>query len=210
MNIMCDMTHFIIIVPFPNEIATTLTEHFMQYVLLKFGICHLVILDDDSPFKGVFTVMCKALRINYYILAKRNDKGLLVVNFHRFINKAIAIAAEDRDANDVFVVANVATEYAWNIYTIDGTDILRGVPDIGRELRFPLDINLSVLPPIVSYNAESVVSYLRLTDFVRYFASTIWKILIEDRRTSHADRINYNRNIVTMLPDDLAMARTIV
>ena len=64
MNVICDMTQFVIIVPVPDEVASTLAEHFMQHVLLKFGICHLVILDDGILFKGVFSAMCKALRIN--------------------------------------------------------------------------------------------------------------------------------------------------
>ena len=83
MNIMCDMTQFVIVVPVPDEIASTLVENFMQHVFLKFGICHLIILDDGSPFKGVLSVMCKALRINYDIIAKRNRKGLLVNKFNK-------------------------------------------------------------------------------------------------------------------------------
>ena len=70
MNVMCGMTQFVIAILVPNERGATLTEHFMQHVLLKFGICHLVILDDGNPFKGVFTAICKALNINYDILAK--------------------------------------------------------------------------------------------------------------------------------------------
>ena len=54
MNLMCDMTQFVIVVPVPNEIATTLAEYFMQHVLLKFDICHHIILDNGSLFKGVF------------------------------------------------------------------------------------------------------------------------------------------------------------
>ena len=108
MNVMCDMTQFVIVVPVLDEIADILAEHFMRHELLKFGICHLVILDDGSPFKDVFTVMCKVLHINYDNLAKRNHKGLLVEKCHRFINKTITIAAEDRDTNDVFVVVDNA------------------------------------------------------------------------------------------------------
>ena len=69
---------------------------------------------------------------------------------------------------------------------------------------------ICALPPIVSSNIESVVPYLRLTDSNRYFASNIMKILVEDRSTVHAERINTNRNIVNMLPDDLVMDRTTV
>ena len=68
--------------------------------------------------------------------------------------------------------------YVWNSSPIDGTNILRSIPTIGRELRFPLDIDLSALPPIVSNNTESVVSYLHLIDSNRYFVSIILKILV--------------------------------
>ena len=210
MNVMCDMTQFVVVVPVLNEVASTLSEHFMQHVLLKFGICYLFFLDDGSPFKGVFLAMCKALHINYEILAKRNHKGLLVEKFHRFLNKAITIAAEDRGTNDIFVAAGVAAGYAWNSSPIDGTGILRSVPAIGRELRFPLDVDISALPALVTNNADSVISYLRLTDNNRHFATTILKILIEDRRDTHAERINHSRNIVSMQPGDLVMARTAV
>ena len=182
----------------------------MQHGLLKFGICHLVILDDGSPFKGVFSAMRKALRINYEILAKRNHKGLLVEKLHRFLNKEITIAAEDRGTNNIFVAAGVAAGYAWNSSPIDGTDILRRFPAIGRELQFPLDVDISTLPELVTNNADSVISYLRLTDTTRHFATTILKILIEDRRDTHADHINHSRNIVLMQPGDLVMAQTAV
>ena len=163
-----------------------------------------------SPFKGVCSAMCKASRINYEILAKRDHKGLLVEKFYRFLNKAITIAAEDRVTNDIFVAAGVAAGYAWNSSPIDGTDILRSVPAIGRELRFPLDVNISALPALVTNNADSVISYLRLTDTNRHFATAILKILIEDRRDTHAELINHSRNIVSMQPGDLFMARTAV
>ena len=112
--------------------------------------------------------MCKASHIKYDTL---NHKGLLVEKFHRFINKDITIAAGDRDKNDVFVIAGVAAGYAWNSSPIDGTDVLCSIPTIEQELQFPLGIDLSTLPTIVSNNAESVTSYLRLTNSNRYFLS---------------------------------------
>ena len=111
MNVMCDMTQFVIVVPVPNETASTLAENFVQHVLLKFGIRHLVILDDGSSFKGFFSTICKALNINYDILAKRSYKGLLVEKLYRFLNKAITIAAEDRRTNDIFVATSIAARY---------------------------------------------------------------------------------------------------
>ena len=62
----------------------------------------------------------------------------------------------------------------------------------------------------MSNNADSVVFYLRLTDFNRHFAFAILKILVEDRRTAHAERVNNNRNIVTMHPSDIVIACTAI
>ena len=135
---------------------------------------------------------------------------MLVDKFHRFLNKAIIIAADNRGTNDVFVTADVAAGYAWNSSPIDGTDIILCIPIIGRELRFPLDVDVSPLPVLVTNNAYSVISYLRLVDTNRHFATVIFKILIEDRRDTHAERINNNRNIVLMRPGDIVMARTAV
>ena len=51
---------------------------------------------------------------------------------------------------------------------------------------------------------------MRLTDSNRHFASTVLKILVEDRRTAHAERVNNNNNIVMMHPGDICMARTAI
>ena len=68
----------------------------MQHVLMKFFLCHLVVLDYGSPFKGAFIAMCDALNIKYDVLAKRSHKGLTMEHFHRILNKSITIAAENR------------------------------------------------------------------------------------------------------------------
>ena len=61
MNVMRDMSRFIVIVPVPDEFSAILASYFMQHVLLKFSLCHLVVLDDSTSYKGVFIVMCEAL-----------------------------------------------------------------------------------------------------------------------------------------------------
>ena len=97
-----------------------------------------------------------------------------------------------------------------NSSPIDGTDILRSVPTIGRKLYFHHDINLSALPLIVYYNPESVISYLHLAEPNHFFASKTLKILVEDRKTAHAERIKNNRNIVTMHHGDLVIVLTAI
>ena len=118
-------------------------------------------IDDGTPFKAAFTA--------FECAAKRNQKSLLVEKFHSFLNKVVTIAASDRGTLDCFVEAGISAGYAWNSAPIDGTDIIRSIPAIGRELRFPLDITLTALPTLTSNRANYVVEYLRLTDKDRIF-----------------------------------------
>lgn len=67
-------------------------------------------------------------------------------NVHHFLNKSVTIDAEERDTNDIFVLVGIATGYAWNSAPIDGTDNIRSIPAVGRELHFPIDTNLNTLP----------------------------------------------------------------
>ena len=154
--------------------------------------------------------MCQSLNLNYEILAKINHKGLSVEHFHRFLNKSVTIAAEDRGTTDIVVPAEIVAGYTWNSAPIDGTDILRSIPAIGREQHFPLAINLNAAPKLIQNNAQAVLDYFKLTDANRHFSSSILKILIEDRRTAHAERINNSRNPVVLQAGDIVMARTAI
>ena len=60
--------------------------------------------------------------------------------------KSVTIAAEERGTNDIFVPTGITAGYAWNSVPIDGTDIIRSIPAISQELRFPIDININALP----------------------------------------------------------------
>ena len=45
---------------------------------MKFGLCHLVVIDDDNSFKSVFTAIYDCLAINYEIVAKCDRKVISV------------------------------------------------------------------------------------------------------------------------------------
>ena len=195
---MCDIIQFVVVVPVLDESSATLASHFMQHVLMKFGLCHLVMLDDGTLLKEDFIAMCQALNLNYNILAKRNDKGLSVEYFHRFLSQSVTIAAEERSTNNIFFPAGIATRYAQNSAPIDGTDILRSILAIGRDLHFPLDIDLDAVPKLTQNSAHTALEYFKLTNFSRNYSSSILKILIEYRRATHADRINNSRNLAIL------------
>ena len=50
-NVMCGMSQFVVVVPGSDKCSTILASYYIQYVLLKFGLCHLVLLDDDTLSK---------------------------------------------------------------------------------------------------------------------------------------------------------------
>ena len=152
MNVMCDMSQFVVVFSIPDESSATLDSYFMQYVLFKFGLCHLLILNGGISFKGTFIAMCEDLHLNHDVIAKRNHKFLTVKFFYRFLNKSVTIAAEERDTNDIYVLTGVAVGCTWNRLPNDGTYILRIIPAIGRNLHLTLDISLNTLSKVAQNN----------------------------------------------------------
>ena len=54
---MCDLTQFVVVFPVTGMTVSIITKYFMQEVLSKFGICHLVVMDDSTIFK-IFIMAC--------------------------------------------------------------------------------------------------------------------------------------------------------
>ena len=75
------MTRFVVVVLALDETSATIADNFMHHVLLKFEICHFLISDDGSPFKGSFMAMGKILNINHNTLAKSNHNAFLSRSF---------------------------------------------------------------------------------------------------------------------------------
>ena len=136
MNAMCDMAQFVVSKPTKNTTASYLARLFMEHVLLKFGFCAIVVVDDGSTFRGLFKEMYSLLKIRFHAAAKRNHKSISVERFHNFLKKGITFYSEERGTNKCFVEAAMVLAYAWNASPIDGTGIIRSIPAIGRELNF--------------------------------------------------------------------------
>jgi hypothetical protein len=125
----------------------------------------------------------------------------------RYLNKATTISTNDRDTNQVFIETVHCATYAWNSSTIDGTDITRSVAAIGRPFAFPLDITLSTTPSPSYGNVANLHSFIRLAQRNSTFATEILKIITEERRTYHRERINATRNQSLFHLDDIIMVR---
>ena len=55
--------------------------------------------------------MCDCLTINYEVVDKRNHKGISVETFHRFLNKYMTIASNDKDTVGIFTKTGITAAY---------------------------------------------------------------------------------------------------
>ena len=110
----------------------------------------------------------------------------------------------------VSIECGMISAYAWNASPIDGTDIIRSVPAIGRELKFPLDINLVKLPTVIDNASESVATYLRSIGNNVSFARDLLAWLLDDKRANHRERANERRRLVSYKEGDVVMVRTVI
>ena len=102
LNAMFDITQFVVTVLISGCTSATIAHQFMHDVLMNFGLYHLVVIDDGTPFNIVFTTMCDCLIINYAVVSKHNYKGVSVKRSHRFLNKVVIIASNNRDMVIIF------------------------------------------------------------------------------------------------------------
>ena len=165
----------------------------MSEVVLTFGMCSVVAIDDGSTFKSVFILMCTTLKINFWCLSRGNHRGNSVERYHRFLNKIQAIAGTGRGTHSVNLQNAKTSQYAWNGAPIDNTDITRSKTAIGREFRFPLDVELSPSPTLNNVHNSALFSYLRNVSTDSDFAVSVLQILIQERRDTHRDRHNNDK-----------------
>ena len=205
---MCDLTGFVILVPIKTILSSALAVVFMERVLLQIGFCHVVHVDADNKFKSVFEAMCKSLSLRFSTAAKGNHQSVSIERFFKYANKAVTIATQDRATLSVWVPAILLAAYAWNSSPIDGTDIIRSIPAVGRPFWFPLDLAITNadIDPVI-HQAPAVVQYLLGVSSHVSFAQDILKLLVSDRRTARAEHVNSNRTPVTFDIGDLVLAQ---
>ena len=192
MNCMCDLTQFVISILVKEAVAETLAKLFMEQVVLSFGMVAVIVVDADSKFLGTFQMMCNALDIKLWPLARGNHKGLLVEKYHRFLNKTQAIIGAETGTHMSFLQNYKTSQYGWNSAPIDDTDIPRSIAAVGRHFKFPMDVKLAGSPTLNSENNSALYKYLRDVSNDSAFATSVLQVLIEERRTTHRERWNVN------------------
>ena len=69
----------------------------MEEVLLIFGICAVVVVDDGRNFKCIFKETCEHLKLTYWCIYGGNHKGNGAKKYHCFLNKTQTITGTDSE-----------------------------------------------------------------------------------------------------------------
>ena len=160
MNAMCALTQFVVSTIFFKINADHLATLFMSSIILNFGMCYVVRVDNGSNFKGVFIDMCKILKITHWGLSRGNHKGNAVEKYHRFLNKTQTIHGNDKGKHEVFFQNAKISQFAWNSAPIDNINAIHSIVAVGREFRFTMDVELSRTPPMNTQRNHILFTYL--------------------------------------------------
>ena len=185
LNCMCDLTQFVVCTVVTDPDSAYLAKVFMESVVLSFGMVAVVVVDADSKFRGVFEELCNILKLVFWPLARGNHKGLSVERFHRFFNKTQTICGNDRCTHESFTTNIKTSQYAWNSAPIDNTDVIRSVAALGREFKFPMDMELQPTPALNDEANSALFQYLRHASCSSKFSQSVLQVLLEERREYH-------------------------
>ena len=130
-------------------------------VIMTFGMCSVVVIDDGSTFNSAFIKMCISLNINHWCLSRDNHRGDSVERYHRFLNKTQTINDSDQGTYDIYIQNTKTSQHTWNIAAIDNKYVSRCFAAIGQEFRFPSDVQLPSSPTLSNHENGNLYCYLR-------------------------------------------------
>ena len=84
LNVICNITQFVVIVPVPGSKSVFITKYFMQNIQLKFSLYSLIVINQSTIFKLALTTTCDVLKLLFKCAAKRNHKSFLVRKLNQF------------------------------------------------------------------------------------------------------------------------------
>ena len=206
LNCMCDLTQFIVSSVIKETTAEALSIAFMENVVLKYGVCAVIVVDAGSNFRHIFEQMCDILDITFWPLARGNHHGLSVERYHRYLNKTQTIQGASIGTHENFKRNVLISAYGWNSAPIDGTNIVRSIPAVGREFRFPLDTKTAPVPPLNDLQHSELLPYLREIGSESETAVALLELLINDRREQHRKRHNSSKTPCNLKVGDVVTA----
>ena len=137
MIIVCHMTGFAAIEPVIEATSESLAKAVYK-IFMRYGLCHMIMINPDSKCKGRFKGMTALLTFQHHMCARGHHDTILVERFNRFLNSALTVFDNDRESNMVFIEGSFTVCYTWNSVPVATTDLSRSLLVVGREYHFPI------------------------------------------------------------------------
>ena len=157
----------------------------IEHVIMTFNMVAVTVVDVNSLFLKDFEKICTILCIHFCPLYRDKHKGNNTERSHRFLNKTQTIGGNDRGTQKCFLKNAKTTQFAWNSAPMDNTNITRSVPTVGRDFKFPLDIECLALPSFNNAGNNVPINYLCHVSTNSTFSTEVLKILVKERCTYH-------------------------
>jgi hypothetical protein len=188
MIVACHMTTFVAIEPIKDMTSKSFAKAVYK-IMMRYGLAALIVTDPDSKFKKEFKEMCSLLKIPHHLSARGNHNAIIVERFNKFLNSGMRIFTSERGTNRVFLEAAETLCYAWNSAPVTGTDLSRSLLVVGREFRFPIDIENN---RHMTYNIDEVNVRTFADDLLSLLSKCreIYSLLIQEQRAMHREYRN--------------------
>jgi hypothetical protein len=187
----CSMTRFASEESIQHADSKTFVSGIMR-VPLRYGFCHMAVLDKDSNFGGVCSEAFDLLQINCHVLSGNNHNPMMVERINRYLTKGLKIMTDERDSVWIALEAILLLLCAWNSCPFSGTDISRSLVAIGREFAFPINYLTNKHLKLTS-SPSSMESYLK--DHAVHLSALreVARLLIQKHQAYHLECINSRR-----------------
>ena len=64
--------------------------------MMRYAICHTLVLDKDRKFVNVFAAVMDLLQLNWHVLSAQNHNGMLVEHINRYLNEGVQTICNKR------------------------------------------------------------------------------------------------------------------
>jgi hypothetical protein len=202
----CGMCSFGALEPVTGANATTFASAIMK-IQLRYGFCHMIVLDKDSKFFGVCRKALDLLKINCHILSGDNHNPMLVEQICRYFNKGMTIMCNEWDTVRVALELLLLLLYAWSSCPMPGTNISHSLVAIGREFAFPINYSSGKHWQLTSSPA-SVESYSKQLANCLSACCEVAELLVRKHRDWHQVLVNSQcKDPRVYSPGDIVFAR---
>ena len=172
------------------------------------GIPKMILLDEDSAFKGTLIQMCAILGIRYRAVPPEAHNAVMIEGYHRFLNKVQRIHQANTQSYENWKQGVLFASYAWNASPVDGLDVIRSFAAKARTFRFPLDIaQEDGAETRIPEQGEETLQHVETMFPLWYRQKELLKILNTERRARHRELANKHRNKRNFNPGDIVIVR---